>query len=71
MGKLFFWWGTDMTDMLHVLHTHMHDWVELEKQIKEKIKLTQTGKTKLIMLPQLQPAITFLSEIKILHSTHL
>jgi hypothetical protein len=26
MGKLFFWCGTDRTDLLHdVLHMHMHD----------------------------------------------
>ncbi len=32
-----------------MLHVHMHVWVELEKnQIKEKFKLNQTGKTKLV-----------------------
>jgi hypothetical protein len=31
-----------------MLHVHMHDWVEHEKQIEEKFKLNQTGKTKLV-----------------------
>jgi hypothetical protein len=48
MGKLFFWWGTHRTSMLHV---HMHVWVELEKQIEEKFKLNRTGKMNLVNHP--------------------
>jgi hypothetical protein len=53
--------------MLHVLHTHMHDGVELEIKLKTK---NQIGKMKLVTLPQLQPVVAFLSEIEILHCTH-
>jgi hypothetical protein len=48
MGKLFFGEARIGPTCCMMLHVHMHVWVELEKQIEEKFKLNQTGKTKLV-----------------------
>jgi hypothetical protein len=44
--------------------------LNFEEQMENKLEVTQTGKTKLVMLSQFQLAVTSLSEIEILCSTH-
>jgi hypothetical protein len=70
MGNLFFWWGTDKTDMCHVFHMHMNDWVNFEEQIENKLEVNSNRKTITRNATQIQPVVTCLSEIKILRSTH-
>jgi hypothetical protein len=53
-----------------IFHMHMHDWVELERQIENKFEVNSNHKTVTRNATQFQPAVTFLSEIKILRSTH-
>jgi hypothetical protein len=56
--------------MCHVLHMHMRDLVNFEEQIENKLEVNSNRKNVTHNVTQLQPALTFLSEIKILRSTH-
>jgi hypothetical protein len=56
--------------MCHVLHMHMRDLVNFEEQIENKLEVNSNQKNVTHNVTQLQPALTFLSEIEILRSTH-